>query len=330
MELKVSSSMASARALFLNSMAPGPGAFFPRIGGSDFDAIVHWSNPVYSWSHAAKSIPGKLMGRDRMLAFDPRKRVLEKRVRELNGFFDINPETNHRKSFERFLRSVSDSIISGQAIVYSNQNLISYLEGGLNHPTTKWVEDYLSDKELVPYSYIEDLSGFFSDFRKIAEGKKLLVVSPFSKTIEHQVAQFSKSKPKLFPAISDLATVQVPVTYNIGRFDLSVKSQTDKLSWHEVLRDLLDEVENADFDIALLACGSYSNPIGSQIAAAGRNAVYVGGMLSVLFNLESSRYRTPYYSDAWPTPALSPFEKEELLKLSGGKKYRNEALRAYL
>lgn len=135
--------MASARALFLNSMAPGPGAFFPRIGGSDFDAIVHWSNPVYSWSHAAKSIPGKLMGRDRMLAFDPRKRVLEKRVRELNGFFDINPETNHRKSFERFLRSVSDSIISGPAIVYSNQNLVSFLEGGLNHPTTKWVEDYL-------------------------------------------------------------------------------------------------------------------------------------------------------------------------------------------
>lgn len=329
-ELRVSSSMATARQLFISSLGSDQGGFLPRIGGSDFDAIAHWSDPLYSWAYAAKSIPGKLVGTDKLQAFDPRKSNLEKRVRELNGFFDITPKTDHNRSFQRFLRSISDSISSAETIFYASQNLIKSLEGGPKHPITKWVEDYSSDKQFVSYAYMEDLSGFFSDFREIAEDRKLLVVSPFPRSVEHQVANYSKSLSQEFPRLKDLITVKVPVTYNVGRTDLSVRSQTEHMSWHLVLQDLLDEIETADFDLALLACGSYSNPIGSQIAASGRTAVYVGGMLSVLFNLESSRYNIPYYRAAWTNSPLAPFEKAELLKLSGGKRYHSEALRAYL
>ena len=44
------------------------------------------------------------------------------------------------------------------------------------------------------------------------------------------------------------------------------------------------------FDIALVSCGGYANPICSFIYEKGKSAIYVGGVLQMYFGIYGSRW----------------------------------------
>ena len=76
------------------------------------------------------------------------------------------------------------------------------------------------------------------------------------------------------------------------------------------------EILAIDFDVALLGCGAYGFPLAAGIKKAGRQAVYMGGVLQILFGILGRRWDGSrfggiehmdeslkrYYSDAWIYP----------------------------
>ena len=62
----------------------------------------------------------------------------------------------------------------------------------------------------------------------------------------------------------------------------------------------------------------------------GKKAVYLGGMLNVMFNIYGERYDTPFFDSLVNLDTrIDALENDELVSVRGGRGVQNEAMRAY-
>lgn len=116
------------------------------------------------------------------------------------------------------------------------------------------------------------------------EGKRVLVVSGFSKSIstqhlKHQLIFPGKRLPKF-----DLQVINVPLM--MGRESL------DGVHWFGVLSDLMKEIEAVEFDIALISAGAFSLPLAHHAKKIGRIGIHTGGALQLFFGIMGNRWNT--------------------------------------
>ena len=150
---------------------------------------------------------------------------------------------------------------------------------------------------LYPFAFIEKTTrhkwSMFNAFRAILPARRVLVVSPFSKSIEKN---FTRRKHFFrdydYPEFH-LLTYNTPITYK-GLPD----DYYPHHDWFQTVHAIKSDVEKIDFDIALLACGSYAMPLGTHIAGVmKRKAMYVGGILQFYFGIMGRRYQNEFYTD---------------------------------
>ncbi|MBQ9613149.1 MAG: hypothetical protein IJV14_11285, partial [Lachnospiraceae bacterium] len=129
--------------------------------------------------------------------------------------------------------------------------------------------DFCPATVVEPY-YLED------PWIRACEGKKVLVVNPFAQTIVNQY----RRRMEIYPngLLPEFELKAIPsVWYNTregnGQFE----------SWFDALDYLKRSVEKVDFDIALLGCGPFGTPLTHYIKQMGKQAVYIGGALQILF-----------------------------------------------
>ena len=137
-------------------------------------------------------------------------------------------------------------------------------------------------------------------------GKRILIISSFVDSMKENILHRSKlyDDVDLFPECSFLF-IRPPIT-NAGEisqeFDIELEEFYQKL---DVLKD--------DYDVALLACGGYANPICSYIYRNHKkSAIYVGGVLQMYFGILGNRWITErpdilhlYCNDFWKRPKLT-------------------------
>lgn len=127
------------------------------------------------------------------------------------------------------------------------------------------------------------------------KGKKVLVVSPFSDTIESQYPkrELLHKEKDILPEFL-LSTVKSVWWYSQGR---DSRFQT----WFEALDYLYEECMKQEFDIALLSCSTFGAPLAIRIKQAGRQAVQMGGGLQLLFGIKGKRWdNVPgLYNEYW-------------------------------
>ena len=114
------------------------------------------------------------------------------------------------------------------------------------------------------------------------KGKKVLVVSPFSKEIIFQYGrrEYIWDNKEILPDFS-LDTVE-SVWYFFGCKDERFSN------WFEALDYLYYEITKKDFDIVLLGCGFFGFPLAARIKEAGRQAIHMGGAIQILFGIKAS------------------------------------------
>ena len=143
------------------------------------------------------------------------------------------------------------------------------------------------------------------------KGKKVLVVTSFPESVKHQYARREQIYPgtDILPEFASLQVYKPLMTIGDMRDE---RFET----WFDGLEFMKNEILAMDFDIALLACGAYGFPLCSAIREAGRQAVYMGGVLQILFGIlgrrwDGSRFggieHMPeklkrYYNDSWIYP----------------------------
>lgn len=129
------------------------------------------------------------------------------------------------------------------------------------------------------------------------EGKRVLVVHPFSDLIESQFAnrELLFENPKVLPAF-ELQTLKAVQSF---------RGENNQFkNWFEALQYMKDEIDKRDYDICLIGCGAYGFPLAAHVKRQGKKSVHLGGSLQLLFGIKGKRWENPNYHKIYNYAAL--------------------------
>ncbi len=145
------------------------------------------------------------------------------------------------------------------------------------------------------------------------EGKKVLVVSPFSEAIRYQYERrdILWENPRVLPEFT--LDTEDSIWFYAGKRDERFSD------WFEAYDFLYDKIMSHDFDVVILGCGYFGFPLAVRIKQAGKQAVHMGGATQLLFGIKGKRwddnpYINRFYNDNWirPDTKLKPEDDKNL------------------
>lgn len=139
---------------------------------------------------------------------------------------------------------------------------------------------------------------------KALEGKRVLVVHPFEKTIHRQYANrpFLFHNPEVLPDF-ELLTIRSVQSHGGNHVDFP--------DWFAALDSMIDRINTTEFDIALIGAGAYGLPLAAHVKRMGRKAVHLGGVLQLLFGIRGQRWDNGDYDCLFNEYWCRPDESEK-------------------
>lgn len=142
------------------------------------------------------------------------------------------------------------------------------------------------------------------------KGKRVLVIHPFADTIS---SQYNLRKDYLFPnsnILPEFQLITLKAVQSIGGVGAS-----GYRDWFEALEHMKGCIRKCDFDIALLGCGAYGLPLASYVKQLGKQAIYVGGALQLMFGImgkrwEKEKHVSRYVNQYWVRPSDEEMPKD--------------------
>jgi hypothetical protein len=173
--------------------------------------------------------------------------------------------------------------------------------GGASRVELSCLEPYLSSR---PWS-------------SVLAGRKVLVVHPFSHTIEHQYHQHRAqlfADPDVLPAFKSLQTVKAVQTI--------AGNKSVHADWFEALDAMKQEIDSKDYEVAILGCGAYGFPLAAHVKRQGRQAIHLGGPTQILFGIRGLRWDTHpvisnFPNEKWVRPSPDDVPKDAM-RVEGG------------
>jgi hypothetical protein len=199
----------------------------------------------------------------------------KKRVKEVNtnaGFY-FKSTIEAQKFFDLYEDALTDTDILGDwgtAFSYIESDFVDKISEiipvGMTAP---WVEPYFVNSFSTPW--VEAL-----------KNKKVLVISPFVESFKKQFSNIKMVFPNYYLHDFALITLKSPMTIN-------TKYPVEN-SWFDLLDNLKAEMDKIDFDVALIAAGSYSYPLAHHAKKLGKIGIHAGGGLQLFFGVLGKRW----------------------------------------
>lgn len=152
-----------------------------------------------------------------------------------------------------------------------------------------------------------------SPWSRILEGKIILVVHPFAKSIQYQ---YSRRK-LLFndkQVLPDFDLQIIKAVQSLGG------TQTDFNDWFEALDWMRKQMDSINYDIALIGCGAYGFPLAAHAKRMGKQAVHLGGALQLLFGIKGKRWENPTLNESYN---IASFMNENWIRPLSEEKIEN-------
>lgn len=198
----------------------------------------------------------------------------------LSGFFP--EEQNEGKRFVDLMLSCTGDIdLIGIWNLYMEEWIIKQYTSNIN--ITRLLR-------LEPWNLEESLKSV-KPWSAALEGKKVLVIHPFAKSIE---TQYINNREKIF---SDLSVKNI-----LPEFDLITLKAVQTLGndtggyarWFDALDSMIEKIKTIEFDVAIIGCGAYGFPLASTIKKMGKVAIHLGGATQLLFGIKGKRWENSY------------------------------------
>lgn len=141
------------------------------------------------------------------------------------------------------------------------------------------------------------------------KGKKVLVIHPFAESIKKQYTKREHlfENPDVLPELRSLTVIKA--VQSIGGDNNGFHD------WFEALHFMETQIDNCDYDIALIGCGAYGLPLAAHCKKQGKKAIHLGGALQLLFGIYGNRWiNRPEFSQLLNNPFwIRPKENEKPL-----------------
>ncbi|MCK4650243.1 hypothetical protein KAT36_03335 [Candidatus Pacearchaeota archaeon] len=141
---------------------------------------------------------------------------------------------------------------------------------------------------------LEVLDPHKNEWIKSLEGKRVLVIHPFKKSIEYQY-----KRRKNIDIIPEFKHIEILKAVQSSRLN-----KTDFKDWFEALEYMKKEINKKKdkFDIAIIGCGAYGFPLAAYTKKLGKQAIHMGGSLQLLFGIKGKRWEKEKFPKTWITP----------------------------
>lgn len=201
-------------------------------------------------------------------------------MQQWSGFFPPTPEY-----MQRF----------GQMML-EDANEVDVLGSWLKEES--YIINYINKAQLVHLRLLEPFWAINTvPWTKALEGKKVLVVHPFSHLIYRQYTERRTllfDNPNILP-LFDLQVIQA--VQSLGGEKNGFKD------WFDALQSMEDQIDALDYDICLIGCGAYGFPLAAHVKRRGKKAFHLGGALQLLFGIRGKRWENPNYGvKEWNIP----------------------------
>lgn len=137
-------------------------------------------------------------------------------------------------------------------------------------------------------------------------GRRVLVVHPFQKSI---ISQYQK-RELLFPGTEILPAFELKT---VKAVQTNAGAQSGFESWNDALAAMQEQLDQTEFDVALIGAGAYGLPLAAHVKTTGRQAIHLGGALQLLFGIKGARWDNHseinrFYNEHWvrPLPEETP------------------------
>jgi len=208
-----------------------------------------------------------------------------KRLKEINtnaGFYFENLEqvTDFFNLYDKALVDTDLLGAWGTAFAWIEFRYLNSITSFISVPeTAPWVEPYSPSTSLIPWS-------------NMLNGKKVLVVSPFTSSIIQQHKIIDYVFPKSNYPNYELTTIKAPQTIGYP--------SNSKPSWFENLNTIKNKMSDTDFDIAIIGAGAYSYPLAHHAKKLGKIGIHSGGGLQLFFGIMGKRWDDDhFYKKYW-------------------------------
>jgi len=162
-------------------------------------------------------------------------------------------------------------------------------------PEDRFVDTHMSAAKV----HLRFLEPFWTEspWTKVLEGKKVLVVHPFAKTIK---AQYEK-RELLFKHQDTLPEFQ---SLTVIKAVQSLGGNDDRFEdWFQALEYMKSQIDAVDYDVCLIGAGAYGFPLAAHVKRMGKKGIHIGGALQLLFGIRGKRWENPEYGvSQWRIP----------------------------
>lgn len=157
---------------------------------------------------------------------------------------------------------------------------------------------------------------YSNPWTRALKGKRILIISPFEESIKEKIPIREKIYGiDLFPdcIITTIKPPQTQADQDSREFDIELTDFFKKL----------DKIKDT-YDVALVSCGGYANPVCNYIYKSGKSSIYIGGVLQLYFGILGNRWLIErpdvirlFLNEHWSRPKISerPINYE---KVEGG------------
>lgn len=169
-----------------------------------------------------------------------------------------------------------------------------------------FVKTYTSKKIKTAFLFnLEPWTNPLNPWTAALKGKKILVIHPFSETIEKQY----RKRELLFPNTNILPEFELKTLKAVQ----TIAGEKDERfnSWFDALEWMYEQALKSDFDVAIIGCGAYGFPLAAKLKNAGKKAVHLGGATQILFGIKGKRWETQpeheyvrkFFNESWVYPS---------------------------
>jgi hypothetical protein len=161
---------------------------------------------------------------------------------------------------------------------------------------------------LEPYYFEEPWTNYLQD-------KKVLVISPFSRSIEQQYLKFEHIWNNKIKSNFSLDTVKFPLSRGLTE-------SNEYNSYRDCLEKMKDKVSSKDFDFCIIGAGAYARPLCAHIKQMNRSCINLGGATQILFGIKGNRWSTisgisKFFNNNWVSPSGDEIPKKYALNEGG-------------
>ena len=206
----------------------------------------------------------------------------------LSGVYPLNKRTFHHFAalYKKSVLPACDFISAWQSSKKESTLIRKFA------PQARITLELLND--FVPGSWIQHLAG-----------KRVLVISPFSETVQRQ----HPKRQQIWQRVPELGVDFELLTLSCPLYSHMVPPVHS--DWFVALEAMKEGMRQLDYDVLLVGAGAWGLALAAAAKEAGKVGIHMGGNVQLLFGIKGARWDSypDLYNEHWVYPADSETPK---------------------